>query len=586
MKKTIALLIAALMLAGLLAACASDSPTAGSPSAGGQVPASAQPPTENKSEGHLLAEQYGLPYTPLSEADPITYTYFIRDPGSPPASSNPIIQAIEKITNTKIEFEYLVGDLETKISIMLASGDWNDMAYFGGESRPFMDSGLTLPLQDLITQNAPNLRAHFDPWWELMKHNDGNIYVAEIYGTPTNREYINEHWGTAFWLQKDVLDHFGRAPKDLDEYFDFIREYMALYPTIDGVPTIGFEILTEGWRRFCIDNPPMFMAGYGNWGPAAPDNQLSFNSVTSVGNRWTNDWNKPYYKKLNEEYHLGTISAETLVRSFDDYLATLASGAVLGLSDQLWNFNNGLDPLRAESRFERTYLPLDFTYAGVEPKYLDQRAFTGSNGIIVNKNIKQPERLMQYMDWLIQEDVQKFIRWGIESEHWFYNSEGRMERPQEQRDFQQETKWMDDNIGLVIYNQFPKMQGSYSDGNATDPTMQPEEYYAGLADYDRTLFDKLGIKNQTGLMRSVAAEWPVYYPYWSMAFEEQSPAGLADTRLTDVNQRYLANLVICAANEFDALWDEYVAAMNAVDAQPLYDAIMEQSQTRFDAVHN
>ncbi|MDR2547596.1 MAG: hypothetical protein LBC96_08885 [Lachnospiraceae bacterium] len=590
-RKLIALLLASAMLVSLLAACTGSG--SGDDGGGGTVTppivepgVTPDPPSGEPSAGAALAASLGLPYTPLSEMDPITFTYFIRDPGVAPRSDNPIIGIIETITNTKIEFEFLVGDLETRMSVMLASGDWPDMAYFGGEARPFIDSGLALPLTSLIENNAPNLRSHYAPWWELMKHSDGEIYVAEIYGTPVGTQYINEHWGTAFWLQKAVLDHFGRAPATLDEYFDFIREYKELNPEIDGVPTIGFEILTEGWRRFCIDNPPMFMAGYGNWGPAAPVNQRSFDAPSAAGCRWTNDWNKPYYQKLNDEFHLGTINAETLTRSYDDYLATLASGAVLGLSDQLWNFNSGLDPLRAEGRFERTYLPLDFTYDGVTPMYLDQREFTGNNGLIVNRDVSDPVRLIQYMDYLIQEDVQRLLSWGLEGEHYFYNDRNFLERSQEQRDLQVESQWQEDNMGIRLYNQFPKMQGSFSDGNATTQGEQPDEYMAGLTDYDKELFAKLGIFNQTGLMRSIPAAWPAFYPYWSMTWEDGSAAGLANTRITDINERYLSQLVITAADNFDALWVEYVSAVQDIDASPLWEVIEQISQERLDAFFN
>ena len=594
--KIIALLLATVMSVSILAACGSSDPDpapvtpppADSTTDDATTTTDSDPVDVPDSPGALLADSLGLPRTPLSDAEPVTFTYFVRNPGTAPAADNPIIAMVEEITNTKIEFEMLVGDLETRMSVMLASGDWPDMAFFGGEAAPFIDSGLALPLTDLIEANAPNLRSHYSPWWELMKHSDGEVYIAEMYSTPVGTQYINEYWGTAFWLQKAVLDHFGRAPADLDEYFEFIREYKEEFPTIDGVPTIGFEILTEGWRRFCIDNPPMFMAGYGNWGGAAPADQFSFDSAAIPTSRWDNDWNKPYYQKLNDEFHLGTINAETLTRSHDDYLATLASGAVLGLSDQLWNFNAGLDPLRAEGRWERTYLPLDFTYDGVEPNYFDARAFTGNNGIIVNNQLSEEMqvRLVQYWDWIIQEDVQRFLAWGIEGEHWFYNDQGVIERPQEQRDLQAEMQWTYDNIGTFLYDHMPKMQGSYSDGNATIPGEQPSEYLAGLSDYDKDLFAKLGIHNQTGLMRSVPTVWPAYYPYWSMTLEDGSPASIADQRILDVNTRFLSSLVITGADNFDSLWDEYLNAIGEVDQQPLFDVFYEQSEERLNAFQN
>jgi len=292
------------------------------------------------------------------------------------------------------------------------------------------------------------------------------------------------------------------------------------------------------------------------------------------------DWNKDYYKKLNEEFLKGTFTAETLTRSHDEYLAAIATGAVLAMSDQLWSFNSGADPLRAEGRWERTYLPLDFTWPGAEPNYLDSRQFTGSNGINVSTNNPNPIRTVQYMDYLIQEDVQRFIRWGIEGENWFYNADGRIERPQEQRELQQEARWLTDNLGEMLWDLFPKMQGSYSDGNPTDPGESTLEYFAALNDYDRALFAKLGIETQTGLMRSVAKQRPVHYPFWSMSMEDGSPEQLADQRLNDVRVDFLARLVIAPEGTFDDLWDEYAAAINAIDQQPIFDFFDRESARR------
>ena len=352
-------------------------------------------------------------------------------------------------------------------------------------------------------------------------------------------------------------------------------------------PTIGFEILTEGWRRFCIENGPLFLQGYGNWGRALPDDQQSFDSITGVTSRHTNEFNKKYYKKLNDEFQLGTINAETLTRTYDEYIATLNTGAVLGMFDQGWNFMYGAtDPLRSENRFERTYLPLDITYDGITPMYLDARAFTGNNGVIVNKKIKNPERIVQYWDYLIQEDVQRFLHWGIEGEHWFYNSEGRIERPDEERIAQQEVKYQHDFLGQFLWDQMPKMQGTFSDGNAIPREEQPEEYLAGLNEYDKALFARLGIKTQTGLMRGDPVKWPPYYPYWSMALEDGSPAQLADARITETNDRYLSQLVICTPDQFDSIWNDYVSEMAMNGEEDLWDFTIEQSQMRFDAYNN
>jgi putative aldouronate transport system substrate-binding protein len=217
---------------------------------------------------------------------------------------------------------------------------------------------------------------------------------------------------------------------------------------------------------------------------------------------------------------------------------------------------------------------------------MDSREFTGSNGINIAHSVSDPVRAIQYLDWLIDEDVQRFLEWGIEGEHYFYNAEGRIERPQEQRDLQAEQRWGYDNLGRMLRDLMPKMQGSFSDGNPTDPGESPEEYFAGLNDYDRALFDKLGIKTQTGLMTLAGDEpvgRPLHYPYWSMSMDDGSPESLANQRLEDIRVNYLARLVIAPEGRFDDLWDEYVAAVEAVDQQPIFDFFTAEGNRRVAA---
>jgi len=522
------------------------------------------------------AERYGLPLSGMEEMPFVEFTIFSRDPDTPPDEDNPIIQIVETMTNVRINFEHLVGDLDTMIGLMIASGDMPDAIFVGGESERFIESGSFIPLQDLIEEYAPNLRRHYDRWWSGMHHADGNIYIADIFGTHFGEHVVLETWDSAFWLRKSVFAHFGRAPEDIYEYFDFIHQYMTLNPTIEGVPTLGFEVLTDGWRRFCIDNPPMFMQGYANWGPALPGAE-----PYTAAQRWLHPWTRDYYYILNQEFHRGTIALETLTRNFDQYIATIASGAVLGLFDQKWNFNAAQNSLIAEGRYEATFLPLALTWPGVEPNYMSVPGWTGNNGLGISTSAEDPGRLLQYMDWIVQEPVQRFLAWGIEGEHWYFDADNRMARFQETRDFMSDTRWSHDNLGHRIRHYFPKIQGRMSCGNATMPGDQPEEYFAALRDFDRDLFEQLGILTEAGFMGDPRPR-PVYYPFWSMVWPDGSEAQLADQRIDDVNVDFLSRLVIAPEGTFDALWAEYEAAMRATGYEALLEEIERQIAVRVE----
>jgi len=524
------------------------------------------------------AAELGLPYSGMEDMPLVEFTFFHRDPNTAIPADNPIIRAVEEITNVRINFEFLVGDFDTRTGIMAASRDFPDVAFLGGDSESLIDANAFIPLQDLIPTYAPRLHQHYSRWWNPMFHGRDNIYIMDIFGTHFGEHVVLETWDSAFWMQKSVLDHFGRPPENIHEYFEFIREYMALNPTIDGVPTIGFEVLTDGWRRFCIDNPPMFMQGYANWGPALPGPN------NTARDRWDHPWTREYYHILNEQFHLGVIPLETLTRTHDQYLATIASGAVLGFFDQKWNFNSAQDSLRAQGRYERTYLPLALTFPGVTPNYMSIPTWTGNNGIGITVSNQNPERFLQYLNWIIHPDVQRFLAWGIEGEHWFFNAEGRMERTPETRINMQDAMWVRGNMGTPLRDALPKIQGRLPDGNATSPGDQPEEYFAGLVDYDRELFARLGILTEAGFMGDPQPR-PVYYPFWSMNWPDGSEAQLAAERLDTVNVNFLSRLVIAPVGEFDALWAEYQAALQGTGREAILEEIERQIQVRIAAAN-
>ena len=99
--------------------------------------------------------------TPMEDADdPITYTIFVRDPGVAPADDNPVIKKIQELTGVTLKFEYLVGDLDQKLGVMIAGGDYPDAIFAGDAATKLMDAGAFIPLEDEIPKYE-NLNAMY-----------------------------------------------------------------------------------------------------------------------------------------------------------------------------------------------------------------------------------------------------------------------------------------------------------------------------------------------------------------------------------------------------------------------------------------
>ena len=169
--------------------------------------------------------------TPMEDADdPITYTIFVRDPGVAPADDNPVIKKIQELTGVTLKFEYLVGDLDQKLGVMIAGGDYPDAIFAGDAATKLMDAGAFIPLEDEIPKYE-NLNAMYSQVMDYLTQEDGHMYNMEIYGTMKNDVTKNApgfECGLGFFVQKAVLEEAGYPQiHTVDEYFQIIEDYMA-----------------------------------------------------------------------------------------------------------------------------------------------------------------------------------------------------------------------------------------------------------------------------------------------------------------------------------------------------------------------
>lgn len=501
--------------------------------------------------------------------EPIDFKVFVRDSSTAPSKNNPVLKRITQLTGVTIEFEFLIGDLEQKLGVMIAGEDYPDAIFAGAQK--FIDAGAFIPLEEKLPGYS-NLNALYSPHYEKMTTADGHQYIMELYlaNTPSP---IFANPGVGFYIQKAVLEEAGYPiPRTIDEYFNLIEAYKAKYPMIDGVKTIGFQILSDGWRDFCLRNPAQHLMGAGNDGDVFVDPNTLIASLYQIS-----DTAKNYYRKLNEGYWKGIIGAETFTESYDQYMGKIASGAVLGVFDQYWNFIPAENVLKAEKKFNRTYVSVPITNPGVKDSYLDRRdgTITGINGIGITKNCRNPDRLLAFYDWLLQRDVQDFLQWGEEGKDWTRVGETGRVLTQTRRELNNDDAKKRDMTGIILWNYSPKMQGLYEDGTPCGPSDSDEEYVAALSEYDRLFLKGYGIKYHAQLL-SEPVQRPAYYPVWAMPIEDGSVASSANNKLVNICRKYYPRLVLAKPEEYDALWGKFVTEVLSNNPQAYLDEVNKQ----------
>ena len=504
----------------------------------------------------VMAEGSGL--------EPITVTVFRGDPGDQPTDDNKIYKKIEEELGIKFEIEFLANDLDQTLGLKLADDKYPDLFDGGNSAETLEAAGALIDLLPYITEEGtPNLYKHIytnDRIKQLLTE-DGKLYIIPNYGIQYNAQIQNACNGPAFFIQKQVIawnDY--KVPTTLNEYFDLIERFIAANPTTaDGTPYTGFAILCEGWRHFCLINPVQHLMGRPNDGEVLIDvNDPGFHTETFIDKPYA----KAYYQKLNEEYHKGLIKEDTFVWNYDQYIAALSNGTVIGMFDQTWDFGPATDSLNASKMYENTYLALPLVY---DPEYVDGKKIEEHylNGTVMNKDrgfgisvtCEYPERLIQMFETLLSDEWQITLQWGIEGEDWYTDENGRMNMTKEQYEHLSDSEWKRANKANAIWESCPKKQGTMDNGNAWAPGDQPEIYFEQMSDYDKDFLAKAGKKTPAQFFNP-PIELAPYGEAWQI---DKGPIDVDYNDYLAIQDRLLPGIIMAEPEKVDELWDAFVA---------------------------
>lgn len=509
--------------------------------------------------------------------DVITVTVFRGDPGDQPTDDNKIYKMIEEEFGIKFEFEFLAGDLDETLGLKIANEDYPDLFDGGNSAETLENADALIDLLPYITEEGtPNLYNHIytnDRIKQLVDE-DGHLHIIPNYGIYYNGQVQNEPNGPMFFIQKQVIAWNNYVvPTTLNEYFDLIERFIAANPNnADGNPYTGFAILCEGWRHFCLINPVQHLMGRPNDGEVIVDVTTDAYTTTTFINQ---PYAKAYYAKLNEEYHKGLISKDTFVMNYDQYIAALSSGTILGMFDQGWDFGTATAALKAAGMDANTFLgiPLvydeSYGYGKIEEHYVNGVVMNKDRGFGISVNCQYPERLVALFEGLLSDRWQTILQWGIEGED-YYVENGRLLMTAEQYNQRNDAAWKRANQALTIWESAPKKQGLMDDGNAWAPGDQAENYFGNMSAYDIEFLAACG-KRVPGDFFDLTLELAPYGEAWQI---DKTPIEIDYEDFNNIQDKMLPEIIMCDPAELDAKWDEFVAAIDP--SCQVYSAFMQE----------
>ncbi len=512
------------------------------------------------------------------------FTAFFATPGSEINDDNEIQKIIAEKTGVKVKETWLTGQTaEEAIGTIIAGGDYPDFIEGGSGTPQLYDAGALVALDEYIDK-YPNIKEFFtEQEWDSLRQDDGHIYWIPQFSNIYGEEKACEHNDEAFWIQTRVLKWAGYPEvKTMDQYFDLIERYNKENPKMeDGTENIPYTILCEDWRYFCLENAPQFLDGYPNDGSCIVDPQ-----TLKVIDYNTTDTAVRYFKKLNEEYHKGIVDRESFTQTYDEYIAKLSSGRVLGMIDQWWDFAyTAGDAIKSAGLDKQgcSYVPLPIT---IDESKTNQWHNSGGvvntgTGLAITTSCDDPDAAAKFVNDLLSQEIHDLRFWGEEGKDYQVNDKGEFSRTDEMRTQCSDTAYKASH--LCTYSYFPQYLGTSRDGiNAMSPAGQASEFYDGLKSDVKECFDAYGVKTYVEMLGTSEApgDW---YPMWSYSnnLTTETDGGMAWTKIGEIKHEYLPKVVM--ADNFDKAWGDYMKEYKKCKPEDFLSEMQTELDRRMEA---
>ncbi|MBU3112210.1 ABC transporter substrate-binding protein [Clostridium lacusfryxellense] len=498
---------------------------------------------------------------------PITLTMYSQDPnGDEDGFQNPVAKEITKATGVTLKIRYPVGNVAEDISLMIASKEYPDLVFSKGEQlNQLVSASSLIDLTPLIDKFGPNIKKLYGNYMNRNKYsiNDKSIYTLGSSAVTSGK--LEPVMG--FELQHAVVKELG-YPKieTVKDFENAIFTYKQKHPTINGKKTIGLSLIASEWRwNIGIGNGAGFATGApddGNW----YIDPVTFDAVY----RFTRSSEKEYYRWLNHMNSINLIDPDSFVQKYDQYLAKIADGNVLGLIDAKWDYSGGENKLNVDKSYERTY--------GMYPVQLDKSTtsadfreygYSGGWGFGITANSEHKEDAMKFIDWMSSDTAQILNNWGIEGIN-YKTINGKREITDEEWEKRNNDENYPRETGVGVYS-YPFPSRGIGKKDSSGQFYIPSNAQNIMKNYNPVEKEVLSAYGK--------AMWRDFYPAskdlpassWGMGFMINIPSdsdiALIMQKCTYVMEKGTIKAIMAKPSEFDGIWDNLMKELeeNEVD---------------------
>lgn len=560
-KKWMALFLAGAMSIGTLAGCSGSS--------GGQ------------STGEVKLDENGeAAAVDTSEVE--TYTVFLS--GSAAANfnwDNPVAEEITRRTGVRLQPDIALEDPQQKIALMLASGEYDDLILnCDGSMESMVGANAYLNLEELIDAYGPNIKEFYGDLYDRIRYADGNIYGLGVGAGQTSDLTPGFYYQVGYFLQNRALKEQGYPQiETLEDFEEAIRKDLEANPTTeDGQKRYGMSLVTsDNFRfQFSIEQPAILANGHPLDGQFVVKDDMS-----GIELAYRQDFFREYIRWYNKMYNDGLIDPESFTQNYDTYLAKVATGRVAGVVDGGWEFSSANLQLRDESNGELAYTGFPCTTEEGIQWLGDQPGDVAQNGgFSITTACENPEKLINFFNFLASEEGQILTEWGIEGVNYTIDENGnRVRNPEDVEEEAKDSTAYQKRTGVKMYtrdiNEWMHQPYGYQTSNGQ--MLMSDDLEAidkTFTDAERETLEQYGVKYHTDMFPSpLELEVRPYGQCDSLTYGTEEEIKVVKQKFDESRLPNLAEAIMCAPEEFDTVWDGYMAELDEMGIDAYVDAV-------------
>lgn len=341
------------------------------------------------------------------------------------SSENYAINWLEQQTGVKLEFVALPkdsGDAETRLNLMLSSGDYPDVICYSMNKQrmvQFGQEGIFIPINDLIEQYGDNLKGIF----EVRPQYEQNAYAPDgnIYGFPTANECYHCQAYPKLWYNTEWLESLGLSePTTTEELKELLiavknSDYNG-NGEADEIPLTGspdWDCQLEWWLMNSFIPCDKETLSY------AKDGKVIFACNTEEF--------KQGLEYMNDLFENGLLDPTMFSQTSDQMQQVIRSDSNLVFGYAADHFGMGIDQEdRHLNEITAAMVPVEGPTGARYQLHNDYVDMAEGFSWFITDNCENPEAAFKVGDFLIGEEATLIMPYGEEGTLW-----GRLEEPTE-----------------------------------------------------------------------------------------------------------------------------------------------------------